>query len=47
MSLAKVIQALVDVLPSGSYVAASQLAVEHDLAGVATMVEAYREGGWL
>jgi hypothetical protein len=42
---AKTIQAMVDLLPQGSFVAASHLSADHDPIGAAATVEAYHEGG--
>ena len=41
----KAIQVLVDALPPGSHVAASHVAMEHDLVGTINLVAAYDEGG--
>ena len=42
---AKAIQAVVDALPPGSYVAASHVAMECDPLGAVSLVAAYDEGG--
>jgi len=42
---AEIVATLVDALPSGSYLVASQITAEHDVAGVAAGQRAYRGGG--